>query len=129
MIVPKYYQSKVMPSDSNSSPLLIKLSAQSPFYRKKSIMSADYDDYQLKWSGPKLRLLLTQRNHNFFCSQFTLPTPLIFCTFSIFSSSSRHHSTLFVILLNAVISLAPPSLLDTLDHSKSVVNSLSLVGC
>ena len=29
-------------------------------------MSADYDDYQLKWSGPKLRLLLTQRNHNFF---------------------------------------------------------------
>ena len=34
MIVPKYYQSKVMPSDSNSSPLLIKLSAQSPFTRR-----------------------------------------------------------------------------------------------
>ena len=32
MIVPKYYQSKVMPSDSNSSPLLIKLSAQSPLW-------------------------------------------------------------------------------------------------
>ena len=58
MIVPKYYQSKVMPSDSNSSPLLIKLSAQSPF-SSKPLNSGEAVDSPASPVPPPLGLQIT----------------------------------------------------------------------